>query len=102
MEQDHVIASHFRALSHHNRAKLFRILVDTPEAGQSYSDLKAVASMTDATLTHHLREMERAGLIKRRRRGIHTTYFVDAKAFITALSTTQTRAQKSRFHKAVA
>lgn len=69
MRIDHEIANAFKALAHPRRARLFRLLAECPESGRSFSALQAATGLSPTSLVHHLREMERGGLIRRVRKG---------------------------------
>lgn len=69
MTNDDRIATAFSALAHPRRVRLFRLLCEQPELGSSMNSLQAATGFKDAPLLHHLRIMERAGLITRRRTG---------------------------------
>ena len=100
MDQDHHLARAFRAVSHPSRARLFRLLCDNPEAGATYRTLQDACGLRDATLTHHLREMERCGLLVRRRHGQFTRYRVEPAGFARALSSAQALTMKVRMRPA--
>lgn len=61
-----------RALSDQRRFEIFKHIAAMPCA--TCSDLRAVFPITPATMSHHLKELESAGLIETSRRG----KFVDA------------------------
>ncbi len=59
----------FRALAHPRRMTLFRMLAERPWTGDSVLGLYTAARIPEASFRHHLAEMEKAGLIRRQRRG---------------------------------
>jgi DNA-binding transcriptional ArsR family regulator len=69
MINDDRIANAFSALAHPRRVRLFRLLCEQPELGLSMISLQTATGIKDAPLLHHLRIMERAGLVTRRRTG---------------------------------
>jgi ArsR family transcriptional regulator len=85
MLADAALALSLRALAHPRRVRLFRLLVQSPRTGQTFSQLQAITRISDGPLVHHLREMERAGLLRRRRRGQEVAYMVTPAAFRDAL-----------------
>ncbi|GKY87830.1 ArsR/SmtB family transcription factor [Sinisalibacter aestuarii] len=86
MFTDETLALNFKALSHPRRAMLFRLLVNRPEAGDNLDRLIAESRLSYSTAIHHLREMERCGLVQRQRRGVHTAYRLAPGAFARALA----------------
>ena len=66
MQYDTRIALSFQALAHPRRVKIFRILAENPEAGRSFLSLQQSSAMAQSSFTHHVRVMERCGLINRR------------------------------------
>jgi DNA-binding transcriptional ArsR family regulator len=69
MQSDQAVAAAFTALAHPRRVRLFRLLVEHPELGRSVKQLQRATGYKDAPLLHHLRVLERSGLILRRRTG---------------------------------
>lgn len=69
MLSDQTVAIAFTALAHPRRVRLFRLLAEHPELGRSVTELQQATGYKDAPLLHHLRVLERAGLITRRRTG---------------------------------
>jgi DNA-binding transcriptional ArsR family regulator len=79
--EDAALARAFRAIAHPRRAGIFRLLLDRPETGQSFQKLQHATGLCDSSLVHHLREMERCGLIRRRRKGVFVTYLLSLADF---------------------
>ncbi len=73
---DTKIASSFNALAHPRRARIFRLLTEDPASGQSFETLVNKTGYAPSALTHHLREMERCELIRRKRKGPFVAYFL--------------------------
>jgi DNA-binding transcriptional ArsR family regulator len=69
MSENDRIAAAYLALAHPRRVRLFRLLCEQPETGRSMLGLQRATGFKDAPLLHHLRIMERAGLVTRRRTG---------------------------------
>jgi len=69
MLSDQTVAAAFTALAHPRRVRLFRLLCEHPELGRSVLDLQRATGFKDAPLLHHLRILERAGLVLRRPTG---------------------------------
>lgn len=78
-------ARHFKALSHPRRVRIFRLLAERPETGNSFSALQQATRLCDSSLSHHLREMERSGLVRRRRRGTFVAFTLETGPFIRAM-----------------
>ncbi len=82
--KDSEIALRFKALSHPRRALIFRLMTENPEICQSYSQLQVATRLSPSSLVHHLREMERCGLIRRQRKGVYVTYFLTTNTLADA------------------
>ncbi len=81
---DEKIARLFRSLSHPRRVMLFRILLETPDGELSYSRLIAESGLRPSSLSHHLREMTRCGLVASRRKGVNVLFFLTPQALSRA------------------
>ncbi len=81
------LADAFKALSNPNRLQIFQRLVSccTPGTLCSVEDLNGLCvselgedlSVAPSTLSHHIKELQHAGLIKTQRRGKNIDCFVD-------------------------
>ncbi len=80
------IARRFNALSHPRRARIFRLLSEYPAAGQSFGRLVQETGFAASALIHHLREMERCGLIRRKRKGVEVSYFLTTAPLAQTIS----------------
>ena len=80
MGKDTDIARAMTALSHPRRVRLFTALEAAGPKGLVFPELKCVAKLSDTTLRHHLRPMQAAGLIVRRREGRHIRFRLDGQA----------------------
>ena len=85
MSSDQTIATAFNALAHPRRVFLFRLLVEHPELGRSVTELQRATGFKDAPLLHHLRVLERAGLIRRRRTGSTVTHALKPATLAAAI-----------------
>lgn len=74
MMTNEVLARNFKALAHPRRAMIFQLLARQPDAGDSLDRLRQATRLRLSSLVHHLREMERCGLIRRRRHGGEVAY----------------------------
>lgn len=98
----HELADSFKALSNPNRLHIFQRLLNCCEPGTVCSaetvngfcvgELGEDLAVAPSTLSHHIKELQRAGLIKTQRRGKNIECFVDAemvgliKAFFTGFA----------------
>ena len=83
------LAEIFKALSNPNRLQIFQRLVTCCEPGTACStetvngfcvgELGEQLAVAPSTLSHHIKELQRAGLIKTVRRGKNVDCFVDAE-----------------------
>lgn len=88
------LAESFKALSNPNRLQIFQRLLSCCEPGTVCSaetvngfcvgELGEDLAVAPSTLSHHIKELQRAGLIKTQRRGKNVECYVDAEkvAFI--------------------
>lgn len=84
------LAEMFQALSNPNRLKIFLQLIDCCPPGTRWEpdsaccafvgDLTRVLEIVPSTVSHHMKALRQAGLIKMRRRGKKIEYWVDPKA----------------------
>ncbi len=83
----HTLAVAFKALSNLNRLKIFQQLLNCCAPGTVCSaeqaakhcvgDLGNGLNIAPSTLSHHIKELSRAGLIRMERRGQHVDCWVD-------------------------
>jgi ArsR family transcriptional regulator len=71
------VISGLAALAHETRLALFRALVRKGSQGESAGELARLLAVPPQTLSFHLKEMARAGLLTSRRDGRHIYYAVD-------------------------
>ena len=76
MTDDTSLARSFKALAHPRRAAIFRLLAQHPRHAAEYQFIEMKTGIRTTSLVHHLREMERCGLVKRRRTGPTVTYIL--------------------------
>ncbi len=86
MSTDQSIARSFNALAHPRRVRLFRLLVEALECGNSVTELQNATGYEKAALLHHLLVMERAGLVSRRRKGSRVVQALTPGAVTLAIS----------------
>ena len=79
------LAQQFKALAHPRRVRIFRLLAELPEIGRSFQSLQHETGLCNSSLAHHLREMERCGVIRRRRRGTFMTFRLETSALAQAI-----------------
>lgn len=99
---DEKFALTFRALAHPRRAAIFRLLADDPTVGATYRSLQRASGICDASLIHHLRDMERSGLIRRRRKGAEVTYLLETAVFCRTISLVHAIATEARLKPSAA
>lgn len=85
MMTNDALARNFKALAHPRRAMIFRLLAKRPDAGDSLDRLERATRLQYSSLVHHLREMERCGLIRRQRRGPEVAYRLASGELTAAL-----------------
>ncbi|HGG05348.1 MAG TPA: ArsR family transcriptional regulator [Aliiroseovarius sp.] len=83
------LATIFKSLSHPRRARIFRLLSTSPEVGQTFSHLQAACKINTGPLIHHLREMERCGLLTRRRKGPFVQYSLTPHGLLSGCADVQ-------------
>jgi DNA-binding IclR family transcriptional regulator len=96
MLTDETLARSLRALAHPRRVLLFRLLTSQPETGDSLDALVQASQLSTSSAVHHLREMERCGIVTRHRRGVFMTYRLTPGSFTMALSTALRMSQAAR------
>ena len=86
MNPDEMLALAFNARAHPRRARLFRLLVEGPEAGRSFTAMMSASGYRKTPLAHHLAIMERGGLVHRMRRGNAMTYVLTPGPLVSAMT----------------
>jgi DNA-binding transcriptional ArsR family regulator len=76
MEQKQALSC-LAALAHETRLAIFRLLVRQGPSGMAAGDVAQRLGVAAPTLSFHLKELERAGLIRATRRQRHILYATD-------------------------
>ena len=79
-KQSVAIAAAMTALSHPRRVALFTILEDAGPPGLGFDELLKRSKLSISTLRHHLRPMQAAGLVVRRRKGVNVVFRLHGQA----------------------
>lgn len=79
------IANSLKALSHPRRMAIFRLLSTHPTGTLNFQTLQSATRLSTTTLVHHLREMERAWLITRKRKGTEAHYQMTPQSLLTSM-----------------
>lgn len=79
MEENKAIAA-LGALAQETRLKIYRLLVRSGPLGEPAGGIASALGLAPATLSFHLKELERAGLIFSRREGRQIFYAPDFPA----------------------
>ena len=74
------VARAMTALSHPRRVAIFEALCDGPAEGVPFEALLGATALRRSSLAHHLRPMEVAGLVIRRRKGVAVTFALQGAA----------------------
>ncbi|MCB1369181.1 MAG: winged helix-turn-helix transcriptional regulator [Rhodobacteraceae bacterium] len=96
MLNDEKFALAFKALSHPRRVRIFRLLARSDGPGLSFLALQNATGHCDGVLVHHLREMERCGLITRRGKGPYVVYVATPGVLSLAMETADRLCQDAR------
>lgn len=75
MESNDAVAA-LAALAHDTRLGLFRLLVRAGGEGMAAGDIAGRLDVAPSTLSHHLSQLEQAGLIVARRKSRHLFYAI--------------------------
>ena len=71
------VAARLRALADANRVRIVQSLACCEGHELTTSEVARELSVTDATASHHLKQLEKAGLVKPRRDGARVLYRLD-------------------------
>ncbi len=82
----------FKALADPTRLRLVALIVDRERCGQ---DLAAELNVSGATVSHHLRVLRQAGLLKESRQPPYSFFSLDHKALQAAVKSVSSRKQVS-------
>jgi ArsR family transcriptional regulator, arsenate/arsenite/antimonite-responsive transcriptional repressor len=65
------VALRLKALADPARVKLMSLLLSAPTGEENGGDLAATVGLTESTVSHHLSQLRRAGLVESDRRGMN-------------------------------
>ena len=65
------VALRLKALADPARVKLMSLLFSSSAGEENSGDLAAVVGLTESTVSHHLSQLRRAGLVESERRGMN-------------------------------
>lgn len=65
MKSDSELASLFAALAHPSRIAILKVMLMQGQSGRQFGHLSKELAISPSTLTHHLHEMEAAGVLSR-------------------------------------
>ena len=74
------IALRLKALADPVRVKIVSYLFSSADGEQTSGDLAAVLNLTDATVSHHLTQLRKAGLVLSERRGMNVFHRIRPEA----------------------
>lgn len=74
------VALRLKALADPTRVRLMSLLLSADEGEACGCDLAPAVGVTDATVSHHLGQLFKAGLVTRERRGMNVFYRPDREA----------------------
>lgn len=86
MKTDSELADLFAAFAHPTRIAILRALLACAQAGRQFGDLAQALEAAPSTLTHHLNEMERAGVLIRQPEGRATRLRLNLVTLTEAVS----------------
>ncbi|MET7768390.1 Rv2640c family ArsR-like transcriptional regulator [Nocardia sp. NPDC005366] len=66
------VALRLKALADPVRVKLMSLLLTSPKQGENGGDLAAAVTLSESTVSHHLGQLRKAGLVESERRGMNT------------------------------
>jgi DNA-binding transcriptional ArsR family regulator len=79
------VALRLKALADPTRVRLMSMLLSAENGESCGCDLAPAVGLTDATVSHHLGQLFKAGLVTRERRGMNVWYAPD-RAALSALT----------------
>lgn len=74
------LALRLKALAEPTRLRLLAYILGRADHEACTCDLAPLVSLTDATVSHHLKKLESAGLVSKERRGMNVFYSVVPEA----------------------
>lgn len=66
------VALRLKAIADPVRVKLLSLLLTTPSGEQNSGDLAAAVGVSESTVSHHLGQLRKAGMVESERRGMNT------------------------------
>ncbi len=75
------LANFFTALGHKRRLMICDILLRYGQRGMSFEMLQTKTKMAASTLTHHLTQMQKGNIIRRKEKGRYTFLYIDLSGF---------------------
>ena len=82
----------FKCLADPARLRMIGLMVEEPRCGK---ELASELELAPATVSHHLRRLQHAGLVRERREGVYVFYELDHQALRDAVQTVANRKQAS-------
>ena len=80
------VALRLKALADPARVKIMSFLFSSPAGEENSGDLASVLALTESTVSHHLSQLRRAGLVESDRRGMNVYHRASHEA-LNALCT---------------
>ena len=74
------LAVRLKALADPARLRLIAYMLNQPNKEACTCDLAPAVGLTEPTVSHHLKTLERAGLVSKERRGMNVHYAVETRA----------------------
>src|SRR5512145_2452936 len=74
----------FKCLADPARLRMIGLMVEEPRCGQ---ELASELRLAPATVSHHLRRLQKAGVVRERREGAYVFYALDHDALRSAVQT---------------
>ncbi|MEU4341823.1 Rv2640c family ArsR-like transcriptional regulator [Nocardia sp. NPDC023852] len=68
------VALRLKALADPVRVKLMSLLLASPDSGENGGDLAAVVGLSESTVSHHLAQLRKAGLVSSERHGMNVIH----------------------------
>jgi DNA-binding transcriptional ArsR family regulator len=78
MKERHVVVA-LAALAHRHRLRIFRLLVKQGPSGMPAGEIAARLGVSATNTSFHLKELDRAGLVRATRQGRYVRYAVDVE-----------------------
>ena len=74
------LAGRLKALADPVRLRLIAFMLSKPDHEACTCDLAPAVGLSEPTVSHHLKTLEKAGLVSKERRGMNVHYAVDSAA----------------------